>query len=424
MATLADEKDYFTDHTVLRDPYSFFAKLYALTPVYHSPIHDLVYVTGFEESLAVLRNTDDFSSVISVGGPVIALPFTPQRGDISDQIEAFRSQFPASNMLVTYDGLPHTASRSILNRLFTPSRLRANEAYMIQLADDMVARLVARGSCDVIGDIATSYATLVVADLLGVPSDDRVLFERAIAAGPPAGDLDKADSQDPSAALEYMAGFFFGYITDRRANPREDVLTELAQATYPDGSTPDVAEIVQLAMFLFAAGQDTSAKLLGNGMRFLVEDKALQASLRAQPDLIPAFIEEALRLEGSTKATFRLAKRNTRIGDLNITAGQKVVVLLAAANRDPRRWDDPTVFRLDRPRIKEHLAFGRGAHTCVGAPLARVEVRAMLASLLAQTSDISLSETHHGPAGARHLDYEPSYIIRGLDALHLQLAAA
>jgi cytochrome P450 len=423
MASLAAERDYFTDHSVLRDPYQYFEEIRAHGPVYFSPIHDLVIVTGFDESLEVLRNTDDFSSIISTTGPVAPLPFTPQGDDINEQIEAHRKDFLAANLLVAYDGQPHTYSRSILNRLFVPSRLKANEAYMAQLASDMVSALIAKGECDLIGDVATSFATLVVADLLGVPTDDRVKFEQAIAAGPPAGDLDTADDPDQSAALMYMAGFFAGYIMDRRANPREDVLTELATAKFPDGSTPDVGEIVQLAIFLFAAGQDTSAKLLGNGMRFLVEDKALQATLRAKPELIPAFIEETLRLEGSTKGTFRLARRSSRIGDMEIKAGQKVVILLAAANRDPRRWENPAAFQLDRPKIKEHLAFGRGAHTCVGSPLARVEVRVIFETLLAQTSDISLSEEHHGPAGNRTLDYEPSYIIRGLEALHLKLAA-
>ena len=128
------------------------------------------------------------------------------------------------------------------------------------------------------------------------------------------------------------------------------------------------------------------------------------------------------RCEGSTKATFRLARRKTRIGEFEVPAGKRVVVALAAANRDPRRWDEPQEFRFDRPRIREHLAFARGVHTCIGAPLARAEVRVILEHFLQHTSAISLSEEKHGKPGNRRLDYEPSFIIRGLANLHVELA--
>jgi cytochrome P450 len=208
---------------------------------------------------------------------------------------------------------------------------------------------------------------------------------------------------------------------DRRANPRSDILSELANATYPDGSMPDLMEIVRLATFLFGAGQDTSAKLLGNSMRYIADVPGLQDKLRADPALIPQLIEEVLRLEGSTKMTARLARKNTRIGGVDIAAGTKIFLALAAANRDPRRWPQPTEFQLDREKIKEHVAFGRGAHVCAGAPLARVEVRVILERFLEQTSEIDLSAEKHGPRGNRSLDFEPSFIIRGLSALHLKL---
>jgi cytochrome P450 len=418
------ERDYFTDLSVLRDPYQFFREMASRGPVFHSDIHDLVFVSGFEEALEVLRNNDDYSSVISTGGPVAPLPFEPVGDDITDQIEAFRDVIATTNLLVTYDGSRHAASRSILNRMFVPSRLKANEEFMVGYATQMVKAAITKGGCDLIREIATPFATIVVADLLGVPADDREKFAEMIAAGPPPGNMDAEAEPDPYTALQQMAGYFAGYIADRRANPRPDVLTELATATFPDGTLPEIGDVVLLAIFLFAAGQDTSAKLLGNCLRYLVENKDMQLQLRQSPELLPAFIEETLRLEGSTKATFRLARKTTSIGGREIKAGEKIVILFGAANRDPRRWEDPDTFKLDRPKIKEHLAFGRGAHTCVGAPLARVEVRVMLEQFLALTSDISLSEKHHGPPDNRRLDYEPSYIIRGLEELHLELKPA
>jgi cytochrome P450 len=414
------ERDFFSDSSILRDPYEYFEAVHAKCPVSQLADRDLVMVTGFEESLEVLRNTKDFSSVITAGGPVLPLPFEPAGDDISAQIEANRSKVPGTDLLVTYDDSRHTATRSLLSRLFVPSRLKANEDFMRTLADKLVKEAVAQGQCELIAEIAAPYVTLVVADLLGVPEDDRESFRKAIDAAPPAGSTESGETS--FAPLEYMAGFFVKYIHERRANPRGDILSEFAAAKYPDGSTPDVMELVKLAVFLFAAGQDTSAKLLGNSMRFIVETPELQKTLREEKSLIPAFLEEVLRLEGSTKTTFRLARRNTKIGAMQIPAGKKVVIAFAGANRDPRRWDNPKEFKLDRPKIKEHIAFGRGAHTCIGAPLARAEVAIILERFLANTSQIKLSEAKHGAAGNRGLDYEPSYIIRGLTQMHLELA--
>ena len=122
--------------------------------------------------------------------------------------------------------------------------------------------------------------------------------------------------------------------------------------------------------------------------------------------------------------TARLVRKDTAIGDLQVSAGTTVMLALAAGNRDPRRWDDPTAFRLDRPKIKEHLAFGRGAHVCAGAPLARVEVRIIMEKLLEATKWIALDEEQHGPVEGRKLEYDASFIIRGLTGLHLKLTPA
>jgi cytochrome P450 len=220
-----------------------------------------------------------------------------------------------------------------------------------------------------------------------------------------------------------MGKYFYGYIADRRANPRTDILTELAHATYADGTTPEVYDIVQLGMFMFGAGQDTSAKLLGNAMKYLVEDMDLQDRLRADRSQIPAFLEEVLRIEGSTKQTARLARKDTRIGDVAIPAGTKVLVALSAANRDPQRWEQPDALLLGRRKIAEHVGFGRGKHVCAGAPLARVEVRVIMEKFLEQTARIELDRDKH-PNGVADLSYEASFIIRGLAEMHLKLTPA
>ena len=414
------ERDYFTDHSILLDPYAYFEALRGQGPVYKLPDRDVMIVTGFEEALEVLKNNEDFSSLITIQGPGLPLPFVPDKDDITDAIAACRDTIPGGDSLVTRDGISHSFSRALLSRLFTPSKLKANEAFMKRYADEVLGKVVAKGSCELIRDIATPFVTLVIADLLGVPDEDSQQFMEFLANSAPAGNLD-SDTPTSEHPLVYLAGFFVNYVADRRQNPRDDVLTDLALAKFPDGSTPDLAEIVRLSTFLFAAGQDTSAKLLGNSMRYLCEWPGLQDRMRADPSKIPAMIEEVLRMEGSTKMTARLAKRATKIGDLDVPVGTRVMISFAAANRDGRRWEDPQNLVLDRPRIKEHVAFGRGSHVCIGAPLARAEVRVILEKFLETTSNISIDEEFHGPRGARRLAYEPSFIIRGLENLHLKL---
>jgi cytochrome P450 len=176
---------------------------------------------------------------------------------------------------------------------------------------------------------------------------------------------------------------------------------------------------VRTATFLFAAGQETTARLLAIALKYLAEKPELQDRLREQPELITGFIEESLRIESPVKADFRLALRPTTIGGIDIAAGTPVMLLNGAANRDPRRFEDPDTFSVDRHNARAHMAFGRGAHTCPGGPLARAEGRVSLDRILDRMRNISLSEEHHGPPDDRHYRYEPTWILRGLSNLHL-----
>jgi cytochrome P450 len=282
----------------------------------------------------------------------------------------------------------------------------------------------------------------VVADVLGVPEADHQTFRQFFGlsatpggiggAGHPdghAGDGGAADAggeggQQSLNMLDSLDDWFAKYIEDRRRQPGHDVLTDLAQAKYADGTTPEVAAVVRTATFLFAAGQETTARLLATGLKYLAEDPDLQDELRAHRELIPNFIEEALRIESPVKADFRLARRASTVGGVEIAPGTPVMLLNGAANRDPRRFECPAEFRLDRPNAKEHLAFGRGAHSCPGGPLARAEGRISIERILDRMRDIRLSEEHHGPPEERHFDYEPTWILRGLHDLHIEFTPA
>ncbi|GAA3439545.1 cytochrome P450 [Kutzneria kofuensis] len=194
------------------------------------------------------------------------------------------------------------------------------------------------------------------------------------------------------------------------------MLTGLATATFPDGSTPAVIDVVRVAANLFSAGQETTVRLLSTVLKVLAERPDIQRLLREDRGLVPKFIEKTLRMESPVKGDFRLSKVPTTVGGVDIPAGTTVMVLNGAANRDPRRFEDPSTFDPRRRDARQHIAFGRGIHTCPGAPLTRAETRVGLERLL--------DRTVHGPADARRYRYLPTFVLRGLTDLHLEFTPA
>ncbi|QNI08518.1 cytochrome P450 [Mycobacterium kubicae] len=419
MTTAYDSIDFFTDPSLVPDPHPYFDYLRSQSPVLRLPHYGVVAVTGYDEATAVYKDTDSFSNCVALGGPFPPLPFQPDGDDINAQIDEHREKFPMYEHMVTMDPPDHSRARSILSRLLTPSRLKQNEEFMWRLADRQLDEFLDNGQCEFISEYAKPFATLVIADLLGVPEADRNDFRVVLGADRP-GRVGALDHQSVGVnPLEWLDEKFCAYIEDRRSNPREDVLTSLATAKYPDGSTPEVIEVVRSATFLFAAGQETTAKLLTAAMRVLGDRPDLQQQLRDNRNLIPNFIEESLRMDSPVKSDSRLARKSATLGGVDIPAGTVVMVLPGAANRDPRRFDDPHEFRIDRPNVREHMAFARGVHSCPGGPLARVEGRVSLERILDRMGDITINESKHGPAHDRRYIYEPTYILRGLTELHI-----
>jgi cytochrome P450 len=409
--------DFFTDASLIPDPYPYFDHLRERCPVMPQAAQGVVAITGHQEALAVYKDPA-FSSCVSVAGPFSGLPFEPKGDDIGALIEQHRARIPMSEHIVTQDPPDHTRTRGLLSRLLTPKRLSENEDFMWRLADSQLDEFVSRGTCEFLDDYARPFSGLVIADLLGVPPEDHEEF-RAVFSGKVVGGIEDDALTRTHNPLEYLEEKFTTHITERRREPRSDVLTELAYAKYPDGSTPDVIDVVRLATFLFAAGQETTTKLLSFGMRMIAEDPELQSLLREDRSKIPAFVEETLRLESPVKCHFRMARTSTSIGDTTIPAGSTVMLLPGASNRDARKFDAPNQFRVDRPNVREHVAFGRGNHSCPGAPLARAEGRISLNRILDRMSDIAIHEKRHGPPDARSYTYEPTWQMRGLIDLHL-----
>jgi len=410
--------DWFTDLSLIADPFPYYEQLRARGPVIREPHHGVVVVTGYEEGIAVYRDDEKFSSINAPSGPLPPLPFTPDPEDIGPQIEAYRDRIVYGDWLVTRDRPAHTAYRRLLMGLITPTRLKRNEEFMWRLADRQIGEFMDRGGFEVISDLARPFTIMVIADLLGIPEEDHKEFcENYDPVPAQIGDTGEL-AHNP---LEFLGRYFARYIEERRRNPRRDGLSELAHAKFPDETTPPLSDVVHLAEFLFTAGQDTSARLLGAALRFLGERPELQRRLRQQRELIPNYLEEVLRIEPPVKCNFRVARVPVKVGDLDVAPGTTVMLLTGAINRDPRRFERPAELWLDRINAREHLSFGRGIHACAGAPLARAEGSICLQRMFDHTDDFRVSDAQHGPAEARRYTYEPTYLLRGLQELHLEV---
>ncbi|HUI48522.1 MAG TPA: cytochrome P450 [Acidimicrobiia bacterium] len=415
-----DRIDFFRDNDFVADPYPYYEHLRAQCPVQREPHHDVVMVTGYEEAIAVFHDTATFSSCNSVTGPFPGFPVPLVGDDVSALIDEHRDELPFSDQLPTLDPPVHTAHRALLMRLITPKRLSENEAFMWRLADRQIDEFLVSGRCEFISDFASPFALLVIADLLGVPEADHAEFRAELGTKRPDRAIGSTATAMTHSPLEFLYARFTEYIEDRRRTPRDDVMTGLATSTFPDGSQPEVIDVVRVAVNLFAAGQETTVRLLAAALRQLAEQPELQKVLREHRDHIPNFVEEALRFESPIKGDFRLSRTATTIGGVDIPAGTTVMVLTGAANRDPRRFEHADEFVADRANARQHIAFGHGVHTCPGAPLARAEGRISIERLLDRMTGIRIAEAHHGPAGARRYAYAPTYILRGLTRLYLE----
>lgn len=416
-----DSIDFFTDETLLPNPYPYFERLRGEGPVVKLPHHGVVAVTGHEEGCVVYKDCETYSSIVAVGGPFPPLPFEPAGDDITEQIEQYRDQMPMNEYLTTMDPPEHARARSLLSRLLTPTRIKANEQLLRRRADEQIDRFIGTGRCEFVSEYAKPYSAGVIADLFGIPARDRDTFE-APRPSVPAGAMGQSPVQHNS--LEWLDEKFGHYLAQRRRQPRADVLTRLAQARYPDGSTPEVADVARSATLLFTAARGATAVLLSWSMRLLAERPDLVALLRDDHSRIPKFVEEVLRMESPVKSDFRLARKTTTLGGVAIAAGTTVMVCPGAINRDPRKFEDAHEFQLNRPNARDHVAFGRGAHTCPGATLARAEARVSLERLLDRMTQIELNPAEHGPAAARRYGYAPTYTLRALTELHLEFSPA
>lgn len=277
--------NFFADPDVSQNPYEYWDYLREQGPVTCEPHFGVYAVTGYQEVMAAFKDHESFSAVNAIGGPFPPLPFTPEGDDISEQIEAHRHLFPIYEHMVVMDPPAHEKARSLLSKLLTPRRLKENEEYMWKLVDSSIDAIIDKGRCEFLTEYAKPFATSAIIDLLGVPAEDRPEFLAALGAERPEGNRVGALDGEPVGLdpLQYLDDKFVGYLAERRRAPQDDVLSGMAAAVYPDGSTPELIEVAKPATFLFAAGQETVTKLLSAAVQTLGDRPEYQKMLRENP---------------------------------------------------------------------------------------------------------------------------------------------
>jgi cytochrome P450 family 144 len=389
----------------LEDPYGLYGALRDGDPVHRIPESDLWMISRYADLVEAAAKPDVFSSHIS------AVIYAGQ-GPTPAVLQADPDAIGAVDVLATADPPDHTQQRKLMNRTFRHDRIAELEQLARDFIEPALDRALGDGSVDWMEAAAVPLPITIIAKVLGMPSSDLEDLRRRGDAG--------VDLLSGVASIERMMECwqemtgFLAYLRERLMAPEPGSVTAEIAAAVQNGGFNE-REGVSLLLQLVIAGSESTASLIGSATLMLAEDESLQKELRASPERITTFIEEALRLESPFRGHFRITTKETTIGGVTLPEGSRVMLMWGSANRDPSAFPDPERMDLDRDHPKAHVGFGSGIHFCLGAPLARMETRVVLERLLARTSGFTAA----GPSdGAR---YVPSLFVRRLAALPLTL---
>jgi cytochrome P450 len=384
------------------NPYSFYARLRAETPVYRTilPTHEPAWlVTRYEDVVAVLKD-ERF-------GKHAASALTPAQ---AARQPWFRKIFKTVRRnLLSVDSPDHTRLRALVSKAFTPPLVEQMRDRIQALSDDLLDQVQARGSLDVIRDFALPLPTTIIAEMLGVPVADRHAFHRWSNALLSAAHSTRSMVYAVPNTLLFLR-YIRKFIRKRRAHPQDDLATALIRAE-DAGDKMSEDELVAMVMLLLVAGHETTVNLIGNGIQALLEHPDQLDKLRNDPALIKPAVEELLRYSSPVEtATERYAREDVTLGGVTIPRGDMVFAVLASANRDERQFTNPDALDITREPNK-HLAFGLGAHFCLGAPLARLEGQIAIHTLLRRLPGLRLT------VPPSQLRWRRGLLLRGLEAL-------
>lgn len=382
------------DPAFLENPFPFYKMGQAMSPLYlEGP--GLWLVFGYNDCVAMLKDNKTWSS--DFRGPDAP------------------ADAPEPSMLGS-DEPRHGRLRSLVSQAFTPRMIESLEPRIRQIADELLVEKLASGRIDLVEDLAYPLPVIVIAEILGIPPEDRDRFKvwsDEVVATLGVGLEGEAAPVD-EAMFQEIRDYFSAMVDERRARPKQDLISGLVAAEL-EGEKLNFDELLQMLILLLVAGNETTTNLIGNAALEFMANPAQLQRVREDMTLLPTALEEVLRINSPVQATVRRATRDVEVGGKTIPSGQMAVVFLAAANRDPEVFNDPESFDVGRTPNR-HISFGLGVHFCLGAPLARLEARVAIEEFLSRTS-------HFERVDDALLPRVPTFIMRGVRSLPLLVKA-
>lgn len=388
----------------LENPFAIYALLRTVRPVMRMPVEGYVgpgvwFLTRYRDVHDALR--DPRFSVDRMRAPIIH--------ENIERLPAFLQQTAQNRSMLNMDPPDHTRVRKLVNKAFTPRRVAGLRARIESIVDELLAPVMQAGRMDVIDALAAPLPAIVIAELLGVPAEDHRQFkswaaEIVAGLGQPTLGSRRAST---APAMQKLFGYLTEIITARRKEPRDDLISAMVLAQEEEDALSD-SELLATSNLLLIAGHETTTNLIGNGLLALLREPDELQRLRSDMALLPTAIEELLRFDGPVQATIRVAREDIEIDGHEIEEGSLLLVGLGAANHDPDVFDEPE--RLDVGRDPNpHLAFGFGAHFCLGAPLARLEGEIAFRAILERFPNIGLE--------VEAPEFRANPVLRGLVSL-------
>jgi cytochrome P450 len=398
------------DPATLADPYALFSRMRDEDPCHWSPRLRSWVLTRYDDVRAVCLDKDRLSS------DRLRPYFASLPGPEAERIACIVRYL--SQWMVFQDPPDHTRLRRLVGRVFHARSMQAMRPQVQEIAQWLLQRLDGRERIDLIADYAGPLPCLVIMALLGVPREDlaevkRMSDEMALFIGSSRTSPEKYDTAE--AATREMAAFFQRLADARRARPEADLLSELVHLQDESGDRLADDELIGTCIMLLFAGHETTTNHIANGLHALMRFPGEAARLRAEPGLAAAAVEELLRYDGPSGAQVRVVSQAHELHGKRLEAGQRVFIMLNAANRDPRAYPDPDRLDLDRDGLP-HLTFGFGIHICLGFPLARTEGQVAIPALLARYRRL---EPEGGPP-----EWINSLVFRGMKALPVRVQPA
>jgi cytochrome P450 PksS len=384
------------------NPFPFYARLRAEAPVHRMTLptrEDAWLVTRYDDVVRVLKDERFAKDTDNA--------LTPEQ---AARQPWFRTMFkPLKRNMLDLDPPDHTRLRALVSKTFTPRLIEQMRDRIQALTDELFDKVQGHGRMDLIHDYALPLPTTIIAEMLGVPAEDRHKFHRWSNAVLSAGSSTWALWKAIPSVLLFMR-YIRKFIKKRRASPRDDLVSALARAEEA-GDTLSEDELLAMVFLLLVAGHETTVNLIGNGTLALLEHPDQLERLRDDPGLIKPAVEELLRYTSPVEtATERYAREDVTVAGVTIPRGEMVFPVIASANRDERQFPNPDKLDLTR-EPNRHLSFGLGAHFCLGAPLARLEGQIAINTLLRRAPDLRLAVLPEA------LPWRRGLVLRGLEAL-------